>query len=50
MKKYWERKSDLHVVFIDFEKAYDKVLERSHLEMLGSKGVPVAYIRAIKDV
>lgn len=50
VKKYWERKSDLHVVFIDFEKAYDKVLERSHLEMLGSRGEPVAYIRAIKDV
>ncbi|WMV22610.1 hypothetical protein MTR67_015995 [Solanum verrucosum] len=50
VKKYWERKSDLHVVFIDFEKAYDKVLERIHLEMLGSRGVPVAYIRAIKDV
>ena len=24
VKKYQERKSDLHVVFIDFEKAYDK--------------------------
>jgi len=50
IKLYRDRKVDLHLVFIDLEKAYDRVprdLVRSCLEQ---KGVLPAYIRVIKDM
>lgn len=51
VEHYRMRKRDLHVLFIDLEKAYDKVLRKVIWRCLEARGAwRLVYTRAIKDM
>ena len=50
MERYRDRKKDLHMVFIDLEKVYDRVLRDILWRILEKKEVRVAYIQVINDM
>ncbi|GKD98340.1 retrovirus-related pol polyprotein LINE-1 [Tanacetum coccineum] len=50
MEKYRERQRDLHMAFLDLEKAYDSVSRELLWRTLRDKGTPRRYSRVIKDM
>ncbi|GJU40600.1 putative pre-mRNA-processing factor 6-like [Tanacetum coccineum] len=50
MEKYRERQKDLHLAFLDLEKAYDSVLRELIWKTLSDKGTPMRYIKVIQDM
>jgi len=49
MECYRDRRKDLHMVFIDVDKAYDRVPRDILWRCLEKKGMPVEYTRVIRD-
>jgi hypothetical protein len=50
MERYREQKKDLHMVFIDLEKAYDKVTKNIMWWVLQKHKVSTKYITLIKNM
>lgn len=50
MERFKEREEDLHMCFIDLEKAFDKVPRTLVWKCLKENNVPELYVRAIKDM
>nr|GEX92095.1 hypothetical protein [Tanacetum cinerariifolium] len=50
MEKYKERQKDLHLAFLDLEKAYDSVPQELIWKTLSDKGTPTRYINVVQDM
>ena len=50
MERFREQKKDLHLVFIDLEKAYDKIPRNVMWWFLDKHKVPSKYVTLIKDM
>jgi hypothetical protein len=50
MERYQELKKDLHMIFIDLEKAYNKISRNIMWWTLEKKRVPTKYVTLIKDI
>jgi hypothetical protein len=50
MERYKEQKKDLHMVFINLEKAYDKIPRNLMWWILDKHKVPTKYVTLIKDM
>jgi Reverse transcriptase (RNA-dependent DNA polymerase) len=50
MERHQEQKNDLHVIFVDLEKAYDKIPRNIMWWALKRKLVPTKYVTLIKDM
>ena len=50
MEKHRDAQKDLHLVFIDLEKAFDRVPRDLIWQALRAQGVPEVYVRTIQDM
>jgi hypothetical protein len=50
MERYKEQKKDLHMVFIDLEKAYDKIYSNLMWWALDKHKVPTKYVTLIRNM
>ena len=50
MERYREKKKNLHMVFIDLEKAYDKIPRNVMWWALDKNKVPTKYVELNKDI
>ena len=50
MEKHRERNKDLHMVFIDLEKAYDSIQQSVVWDSLKGEGISQRYIDVIQDM
>ena len=50
LEKHRERRRGMHVIFIDLEKAYDRVPRQEVWRCMREKGVPEKYVRLVMDM
>ena len=50
MKKYREGQSEQHCVFVDLEKAYDRVLREELWYCMRKSGVVEKYVQLVQDI
>ena len=50
MEKHREKQKGLHMVYIDLEKAYDRVPRQEVWRCTREKGVPEKYVMIVKDM